>query len=189
VELRWSIPDARRILGRELRGDDAILATTVVAGTEDGAYVGPPAPLNLLCRPELRAMPRVPGATLAVQYHYRRGPFGDISHVLHFEDGRPVEEHLGEIQQPNVVVDVTYRAMAEVRAGEKSILEALEGGAIRGDIGPLAALAGIVEGAEFHAGEVATGRHALALAVLGELDCDPAFAAAMGALASRTRWE
>jgi hypothetical protein len=146
-------------------------------------------PLNLLRRPELRAMPRVVGATLDVQYHYRRGPFGDVSHVLRFEEARPVDERLGEIERPDAVVDVTYRAMAEVRAGEKSILEALEGGSVQGDIGPLAALAGIVESADFHAAEVATGRHALALAVLGELDSDPAFAEAMTSLALRTKWD
>jgi hypothetical protein len=79
--------------------------------------------------------------------------------------------------------------MAEVRAAEKTILEALEGGAVRGDIGPLATLAGIVESAAFHAAELATGRHALALATLGELDSEPAFAAAMTALTSQTQWD
>jgi hypothetical protein len=188
VELRWQTEDARRILGRELRSDDAMQATTVVARTADDIYVGPPAPLNLACRPELASLPVVAGATVTVQYRYRRGPFGDVDHVLRFEDGRLAEERLGRLEDPDVRVDVTYSAMAQVRAGDISIVDGLADGAVHGDIGPLAALAGILESPEFHTAEVATGRHALALAVLGELDADPAFATATQQLAASTRW-
>jgi hypothetical protein len=188
VELRWLPEDARRILSRELRGDAALLATTVVARVVDGVYVGPPAPVNLLCRPELASLAVAAGATFGVQFVYRRGPFGDVHHVLRFEDGVLVEDRLGTLDQPDAVIDVTYEAMARARAGEISIIEALEGGSVTGEIGPLAALAGILESPEFHAAELATGRHALALAVLGELDSDPMFASAMEQLAVLTQW-
>lgn len=188
VELRFAPADARRVLARELRGDDAMRATTVVAAAAGGTYVGPPAPQNLLGRPELDAMARVPGATLTVAYHFRHGPFGDVDHVLRFEDGLLVEQRFGTADAPDVRVDVPYRAIATVRAGEATILEALADGSVEGDIGPLATLAGILEDPAFRAAERATGRHAYALAVLGELDADPGFATSMTELAARTAW-
>jgi hypothetical protein len=184
VELRWRADDAWLVMARELRGDAALDATTVVAAVPDGTYIGPPAPLNLGSRVELASLPAVPGATFGVQYRYRNGPFGDVNHVLRFEDGRLAQERLGTLDGADVVVGATYRAMAQVRAGERTILEALEEGSVTGELGPLAALAGILESPEFHAAERATGRHAFALAALGELDADPVFAAAMERLMS-----
>jgi hypothetical protein len=189
VEVRWEAGDARRILGREVRGTDALRVTTVLAPSKDGPYVGPPAPVNLACRPELASLPFVPGATLNLQFCYRRGPFGDVDHVQRFEDGQFAEDCLGTDVQADVIVDITYRAMARVRAGEISIIEALEGGAITGAVGPLATLAGIMESPAWHAAELASGRHALALAVLGEFDANPTFASAMKELAVSAPWE
>lgn len=127
-------------------------------------------------------MLRVPDATLAAQYRYRRGPFGDVTEVMWFDEGRFVEQRPGETDAADVYVDVTYRALALVRAGEITVIQALEGGAVKGDLGGLAALAGIVESPEFHAAELATGRHSIALSVLGELDAHDTFAAAMRVL-------
>lgn len=62
--------------------------------------------------------------------------------------------------------------MALVRAGEMTILEALEGGSVDGPVGALGVLAGISEDPRFHRAELATGRHAIALAALGDLDAD-----------------
>jgi hypothetical protein len=165
VVLRWSHADAYAIVSGELRGDEAMRRTTVIADD----YVGPPAPLNLMARPELDALPHVPGATLVVQYLYRNGPFGDVSYALSFEDGRVVDECLGRVTDPTVTVAVSYRAMALVRAGEMTILEALEQGSVDGPLGALGVLGGISEDPRFHAAELATGRHAIALAALAEL--------------------
>lgn len=186
VELRWEEDTAARVLRRELRGNDALLATEVLASTDAGPYVGHPAPLNLLACPEAASLPMLPGASFTVQYTYRNGPFGVVDYVLEFEDGQLREERLATIDRPDVQVEVDYLAMARVRAGEMSILEALEGGRVLGELGPLAALAGISESAEFHAVELATGRHALALGALGLFDADPMFASAMDALAAQT---
>jgi hypothetical protein len=179
VVVRWTDRDGRRILSRSLRGNEAYAATTVAAYDADGPYVGPPAPYNLGRRPELDAMPTIAGATLGVEYRYRRGPFGDVTYALSFRDGRLVDEQLAAPDAPDVVVDVTYRAMALVRAGAITILDALEDGGVTGELGPLGVLAGISESEEFHAAELATGPHAIALAALGELDADPGFAAAI----------
>ena len=53
VVVRWSKSVAAAILRGELRDDDAWRATTVSAMTATGPYTGPPAPLDLACRPEL----------------------------------------------------------------------------------------------------------------------------------------
>jgi hypothetical protein len=186
AELRWSMADTRAIVFRRRRGDDALRSTTVVARAADGQYVGPPAPLNLRQRPELDDLSTIPGATLTVQYLYQNGPFGDVNYGLSFRDGHCVDEFLGTIPQATVRVEVTYRTMALVRAGEMTILEALEDGRIEGSIGALGVLAGISEDPLFHRAELATGRHAIPLATLGDLDADNRYAPLMAQLESLT---
>jgi hypothetical protein len=187
VELRWSLRDAREIVARRLRATAALDATTVAASWRDGTYVGRPAPSNLSVRDEIAAMPAVPGATFGVQYMLRDGPFGDVEYVQRFVDGRLVDERLGVLEERDVVVEVSYRAMALVRAGEWTVIEALEGGSVSGELGPLAALAGLVESPEYHDAELASGAHMLALASLGELYADRSYATAMERLAAATR--
>jgi hypothetical protein len=186
AELQWSPADAQAIVGRVLRGNDALLRTTVVCPLHDGSYVGVPAPLNLKSRPELGEMQVVPGATVKIQYRYRCGPFGDVDYWMAFVDGQCVSESLGEIDDAMVTIDVTYRAMALTRAGEITILEALVGGNIEGSEGALALVAGIREDPHYHAAELATGRHAIALAALGDLDADDRYAKLMAGLAATT---
>jgi hypothetical protein len=187
AELRWSMDDARDIVLRQLRGDQAMERTKVETLTIDGYYVGLPAPYDLRYRPELDGLPFIPGATLTVQYVFRGSPFGAVHHVLRFVDGRCVDGAVGFVADPTVTVDVTYRAMALVRAGEITILDALEGGRVDGPVGALGILAGITEDVHFHAAELATGRHAIALSALGALDSDERYADLMLTLASATR--
>jgi hypothetical protein len=186
VELRWVDDTAARVLRRDLRGNDALIATEVRAPADGSDYIGTPAPLNLLTRREASSLPTLPGASLSVQYTYPEGPFGTVEYALEFEDGQIVDERLATIDLPDAHVEVSYLTMARVRAGEMTILEALDGSKIQGELGPLAALAGISESPEFHAVELATGRHALALGALGLFDADPAFAHGMVELAART---
>jgi hypothetical protein len=183
VSVQWSADVVSAILRGDLRDDDAWRATTVTAMTATGMYSGPPAPLDFACRPELDLLPRIPGASLCAQFLFPAGPFGAVHYVLRFEDGRVVEELLGEVEGFDVRVAMSYVAMARARAGEITIIEALEGGSVSGDLGPLAALAGIAESPEYQRAERATGRHAIALSVLGELNLDERFRAAMCTLA------
>lgn len=182
AELRWDPVDAERIWHRRLTGNDAMAATTVATQAIDGQYVGGPAPVDLGRRPELAELPHIPDATLSVVYTYRKAPFGDVSYVLEFVDGRLVDQRLGTVDDPDVTIDTTYRLMGLVRTGRRSVLEALEHTKMDGRIGPMAALGGICESPEFHAAELATGGHALALATLGELWADPRFSEGMTAL-------
>lgn len=184
--LRWTADDAAAVWRRELRGNAALLATEVSADAAGGPYRGPPAPLDIRSRPELAALPVVPGATFDVQYAFRSGPFGDVDYVIDFRDGRVDSDRLERLDDPTVAVEVSYRAMARVRAGETTILEALEDGRVTGEVGALAMLAGISESPEFEAAQIATGRHAFALATLGELDATPEYAWVLADLAIRT---
>jgi hypothetical protein len=186
AELQWSPEDAQAIVGRVVRGNEAIRRTTLVCAVDDGRYVGTPAPLNLRSRPELAEMQVVPGATLNIQYHYRKGPFGDVDYWMSFVDGQCREDSLGEIDDATVTIDVTYRAMALTRAGEITVIDALVGGGIEGAEGALMLVAGIREDPHYHAAELATGRHAIALAALGDLDADERYARFMGELAATT---
>lgn len=186
IEVRWDDDTAAAILRRELRGNDALLATTVVAPDAGGTYVGTPAPLNLSGRPETAVLPTFPDASFSAQFTYHDGPFGTVDYLLGFEDGRLAEELLTRHDDADASIECGYLMMAQTRAGEATILEALEQGSVRGDIGALAALAGIFESPEFHAIEVASGRHAFALGVLGLLDADRAYADALTDLGSGT---
>ncbi len=186
AELQWSPADAQAILGRIVRGNEALRRTTVVVPLHDGRYVGTPAPLNLRARPELHEMQRVPGATLNVQYRYRNGPFGDVDYCMSFVDGQCTAEALGEVDDPMVTIDVTYRAMALTRAGEITVIDALVGGSIEGAEGALMLIAGIREDPHYHAAEVATGTHAIALAALGDLDADERYQKLMAELTATT---
>ena len=184
VEVRWADDVAAAILRRQLRGNDALLATTVVAPEAGGTYSGTPAPLNLSVRPETAALPTFPDASFSAQFTYHDGPFGAVEYLLAFEDGRLADERLTRRDDADVSIECGYLMMAQTRAGEATILEALEQGSVRGDIGALAALGGIFESPEFRAIEVGSGRHALALGVLGLLDADPAYVDALTELRS-----
>jgi hypothetical protein len=163
--------------------------TEVAAAAADGPYVGRPVPGDIVDRPELQGLPRLPDANVAAQYHFSDGPFGAVAHALIFEDGLLVRDHFGTVENPDVVVRVSYEAIAPVRAGERTVLDAIANGTIEGEIGPMAVLAGILESREFQAAERATGRHGFALAALGQLQADPAYAAAMQELAATTEPE
>jgi hypothetical protein len=182
AQLRWNLDDAQRIWQRDLVDNDALAATTVTAAWAGGEYVGLPSPMDLMGRPELDAVPLVPDATLGVEYIYRNGPFGDVTYVLEFVDGRLVDQRLDTLDDPDVGVDIAYRSMGLVRTGRLSILEAIEHAKVTGRIGPMALLAGISESPEFHAAELATGEHVLALATLGELWAQPGVGEAMAGL-------
>ena len=186
VEVRFTLADAMSIWRRELRDDDAMRVTTVVAPVRDGTYTGPPCPADLLGRAELDGVPSIPGASLLVEYTFSEGPFGVVHHWLRFENGRPVSDGFGEIGAADVRVGVPYRAVPLVRSGERTIIEVLEGGTLQGELGPLGLLAGILESPEFHAAELATGGHGFALAVIGELWSNPVWTEALEHLASET---
>lgn len=186
-ELHHSLSHAWQVFNEELNGDDALAGFTVVEDRGDGRYVGPPPPMELGQRPELDELLPVPGASLDVQYEYARGPYGPVSWFMSFVDGRLQSMDLGRCPEPDVVAEATFLQLAQVRQGDISVLDALAAGArVKGSEGALALLAGILESPEFHRAELACGRSAQALAVLGEVSADPNYAATMDELRTIT---
>ena len=183
AELRWSPEDAAAVLAARLEGDEAMRRTTVAERAPGGDYVGPPPPMDMVGRPQLEELPELPGATVLTQYRFRSGPFGTVDFWMRWEDGRVTGMDLGRLDESDVRVEVTYRAMARVRAGSITIIDALEDGSVDGKIGPMALLAGVSESREFQRVERAGGPAGQALATLGELREVPAFREACAALA------
>ena len=182
AELRWSPEDAAAVLSGRLEGDEAYRRTTLAERTKAGDYVGPPPPMDLGQREELQELPALPGVTLLTQYRFRSGPFGTVDFWMRWEDGTITGLDLGQADDADVRVEVTYRAMAKVRDGSITIIEALEDGSVDGKIGPMALLAGVSESREFQRAERAGGPSGGALATLGELREVPAFREACAVL-------
>ncbi len=182
AQVRWSPEDAAAVLSGRLEGDEAYRRTTLAERAEAGDYVGPPPPMDIGEREELQALPALPGVTVLSQYRFRSGPFGTVDYWIRWEDGRVTGMDLGRAEDADVRVEVTYRAMARVRDGSISIIEALEDGSVDGKIGPMALLAGVSEGREWQRAERAGGPAAEALATLGELREVAAFREACAAL-------
>jgi len=182
AELRWSPEDAAAVLAGRLEGDEAMRRTTLVEQAPGGDYVGPPPPMDIAGRPQLDDLPELPGATVLTQYRFRSGPFGTVDFWMRWEDGRVTGIDLGRLDESDVRVEVTYRAMVQVRDGSITIIEALEDGSVDGKIGPMALLAGVSESREFQRAERGGGPAAEALATLGELREVAAFRDACAAL-------
>ena len=182
VEVRWEPDDARAILTGELEAEEAQARTTIVEQGPGGEYIGPPPPMDIGQRRELEDMPTLPGATVLTAYRFRSGPFGTFDYFMRLEDGRVVDIGLGQTPEPDVRVEVTYRAMGLVRNGTITIIEALADGSVDGKIGAMALLAGVSEGYEFHRAEEQAGPACLHLATLGELREVAAFREACAAL-------
>jgi hypothetical protein len=182
AELRWSPEDAAAVLSGRLEGDEAHRRTTLSERAKAGDYVGPPPPMDLAGRAELQDLPELPAATVLTQYRFRSGPFGAVDYWVRWEDGRVTGMDLGLVEDHDVRGEVTFRAMARVRDGSMTIIEALEDGSVDGKIGPMALLAGVSEGREWQRAERAGGPAAGALATLGELREVTAFREACAAL-------
>ncbi len=182
LEAAWDIATCAR------SANDALAAMTMSTAPSNGdAYVGPPAPMGMVGRPELDALPVIPDASLVVQHAFANGPFGDIDYVLRFEDGRIVDEYLGQTQEPDVLLAVSYRKLAMLRSDLCTVLEALEdGGRLEGNASSLMALAALYERISEVNPMFPTGPQTMALATLGELRADSGFQESMRSLMRNT---
>ena len=170
------------ILHGALHGTEAMRRSRIL----NPSSAEPLPPNDLGTRIELRALPTIAGATMTVQYEFARGPFGGVSHWIEFRDGKVTGLDFGHRPDVEVTVTVPYHAMARVRCGDMTILDALEEGSVDGAIGPMAMLAGITESPEFHDAELAGGRRPIALAALGEVAATEAFQVAWHTLAAES---
>ena len=174
------------VLRGTLDGTEAHGSILVIDPTAPGEPHAP-SPMDLGLGGGLEHLLAVPGASLAVQYGYSRGPFGYVTFSLSFEDGGVAAMTLGPVEDPYVTATCTYLQMAQVRRGDLGILDVLiAGGTITGSEGPLAMLGGISESPEFRAVEAACGRSGYVLGVLGEVHHGVGVAEAIGALMAET---
>jgi hypothetical protein len=186
IEVRWGdVARAAATYRGELSGTDALAAVRVVAAGE--AEISPP-PLELASVPELDGLPFVPGASVRVQYELAAGPFGGVSFWTTFSDGRSAGMGFGTLSDPDAIVRITFSSMAAVRAGEMTVLQALEdGGRVEGAVGPLMVLAGLQESPELRAVEMACGPAAGVLGAMGAVWDSLEHREAMVALGAVTR--
>ena len=85
-----------------------------------------------------------------------------------------------------MVVTLPYQAIASVFADRISVLEAVAGGELAGELAALAALAGVFEGDEFRALMARSAPCALALVALGDLRTSPEFVSALAYVVATT---
>ena len=186
IELRWGdVEVAAAVYRGDLSGTDVLAAVRVVASGQ--AETSAP-PLELAAIAELDRLPLVPGAALRVQYEFSAGPFGPVSFWMTFSDGRSTGMGFHTVSDPDATVRITFAKMAAVRAGEMTVLQALEdGGQVDGGIGPLMVLAGLEESPELRAAEVACGPAGGVLGTMGAVWDSVEHREAMAALAAVTR--
>lgn len=142
-------------------------ATRVVEPSVAGGSTPAP-PMGLAALARGADLPAMFGATMRVQLVLTDGPFGPLQYALELVDGVPARERFGA-GPADVVIRLPYRTVALVFAERISVLEALADGEIAGELGALAALAGVFETDEFRAHMARFAPAALALATLGEL--------------------
>jgi putative sterol carrier protein len=186
VTVRWDVADALGVLRSTMDGTEALDRATVVTERDGTRYAGPPPPMDMTAVPELAALPRVPGASLAVQYELRAGPFGPASFYLVFEDGRVASADLDRLPSPDVTVELPYRTFMEVRAGSLGVVEALARGRIAGDETSIILLGGLLETEPYQRVQRSCRGGGLALGALGEVAAAGAYRAAMTELAAET---
>jgi hypothetical protein len=75
-----------------------------------------------------------------LQYRVTDGPDGDITYYWIMVDGHLVEAHLGEIDDADVTITVTYADSAKAHRGEATMSEAIANGSVEGDVQLLARL-------------------------------------------------
>jgi hypothetical protein len=181
--IEWDAGGALDVLGGRVSGTEALAVTTVATATPSGAYRGAPPPLDIVGRPELEELPKMPDASVTVQHHLRGGPFGDVDCYQLFVDGRLDRVELGALPEPDVEVEVPYRAHVRLRQGEIAALDALQEGRIAGAMGSLALYAGLLESEPFQRAQRACAHETgLVLATLGDINGTPGYREAVAAV-------
>jgi hypothetical protein len=182
LELRVPREVLRRYYRGEADGTEVLAACCVVHdGNEE-----PPSPLDIEVVPELAELPYQPEATLLTQYHHRGGPFGPFDWWWNFIDGQSDEMGFGVAEDPDVVVKIRFQRLIGIRTDAISIYEAIEGGRVDGEVGPLMLLAGLQESVELHDAELACGPSGPVLANLGLVMDQEVCRAGLATLAAET---
>jgi hypothetical protein len=87
---------------------------------------------------------------------------------MKFLDGQLVAV-MPEANHADVRVEMPFRSMLQLRRGEMTVLDCLDGGQVWGEQGAIIALAGIVESAPYQKVEWLCASPSCALATLGDI--------------------
>lgn len=95
--------------------------------------------------------PARPGATARLQYVVTGGPDGEVKYYWVVEDGKLIENRLGELADAEVTLTETYDDALRMQKGELDANAAFMQGKIKvtGDVGKLMALLPITMSPEF----------------------------------------
>jgi hypothetical protein len=185
VTVRWALVDALGVMRSTITGTEAMQRATVLNDRASSPYEGPPPPMDL-ASPELGDLPRLPGATVAVQFEFRSAPFGPTSWSIAFEDGQVVGLAFGRRADADVSIELPYRAVMEVHAGLIGPIDAVAQGRISGDETGMILFGGMLETPAYQRAQRQCRGGGLALAVLGEVSAGPEWRTAMAELAAQT---
>jgi alkyl sulfatase BDS1-like metallo-beta-lactamase superfamily hydrolase len=95
--------------------------------------------------------PERPGATARMQYVVTGGPDGDIKYWWVLEDGKLVENQLGEMDDPELTLTQTYEDAKKIQMGELDAQAAFMQGRVKaeGNMAKLMALMPITSSPEY----------------------------------------
>jgi SCP-2 sterol transfer family len=100
-----------------------------------------------------RSLPEVPGASLRLQQVVTGSPGGDVRYVTVIEDGRTVDQHLGDDPDADLVITTTYADALAMHLGELDLNTGFMQGRVKigGDIAKVFALLPLAGRAEWSA--------------------------------------
>jgi putative sterol carrier protein len=103
-----------------------------------------------------KSQPERPGATAKLQYVITGGPEGDVHYYWVLEDGRLLENRLGEIDDADVTLTETYADAMSVQKGELDASAAFMQGKLKvsGNMALLMALLPVTASPEYKALQV-----------------------------------
>ena len=171
VALVQRVDDARRAALGLLRGNAAVART--VLRRPDGS--GPLPPSDLCALAPFGGMPVIPGASITAQHVLVDGPFGTVTFVEGFVDGRRTSWDLGRDPEADVTLVRRYGCAMERRAGLRSNVASFEGGRVGGPWTMVMMLAGLTDGPEYRAASSLEPTTASLLAGLSEVMADESY--------------
>ena len=100
-----------------------------------------------------KGQPDRPGASAKMQYALSGGPDGELKYYWVLEDGKLLESQLGEIDEPDFTMSMSYDDSVLIQKGELDVNAAFMQGRVKvaGDMGKLMQLMPLTNSPEYKA--------------------------------------